>query len=187
MAETATAAPLRITALRHRDADAFAGVYREHAPALFRYLVARLKDAATAEDLTSETFVRALRGAMTLRESTEDIRPWLVRIARNVLTDHWRSARTRFEIVTVVGEDERHVVPDPATTLIEENERRRVLAYLDKLTDEQRQCLRLRFLHERPVAEVAHVMGRRPAALRALQYRAIRKLGELMADEGNAP
>lgn len=185
MTETTTA-PVRVAALRSRDADAFAGVYRTHAPGLFRYLVTQLKDTAIAEDLTSETFVRALRGAVTLRDSTEDIRPWLVRIARNVLVDHWRAARTRYEVVSIVGEDEGDPLPDPATILIEEAERRRVVACLAQLSEEHQQCLRLRFLHERSVAEAARAMDRRPGALRALQRRAIRKLGEAMAAGGEA-
>ncbi|MPY99121.1 MAG: sigma-70 family RNA polymerase sigma factor [Actinophytocola sp.] len=183
MTETVRAAPWCVSALRERDAEAFAGVYRAHAPGLFRYLVKQLRDRSTAEDLTSETFVRALRGSLTLRESTADIRPWLVRIARNVLVDHWRAARTRQEIATVVPESDRYVLPDPATTLIEESERRRVLACLDRLNKEQRECLRLRFLHERSVAETAKVMARQPGAVRALQYRALRRLAELMADD----
>lgn len=183
MTGTAQAAPSCVSALRHRDAEAFAGVYRTHAPELFRYLVKQLRDRSTAEDLTSETFVRALRGSVTLRESTEDIRPWLVRIARNVLMDHWRSARTRHEVLTVVPDSGRQSLPDPATTIVEESERRRVLAFLERLGEEQRECLRLRFLHERSVAETATLMGRRPEAVRALQYRAVRKLAELMAHD----
>lgn len=187
MTETVRAAPWCVSALRERDTEAFAGVYRTHAPGLFRYLVKQLRDRTAAEDLTSETFVRALRGSLTLRESTEDIRPWLVRIARNVLIDHWRAARTRQEIVTVVPESDQYVLPDPAATLIEESERRRVLACLDQLSEEQGECLRLRFLHEYSVAETATVMARQPGAVRALQYRALRRLAELMADDEEAP
>lgn len=174
---------MSVTALRQRDAEAFAGVYRRHAPDLFRYLVTHLRDQPTAEDLTSETFVRALRGAVTLRDSTEDIRPWLVRIAHNVLIDHWKSARTRHEIVAVIPETDGALLPDLATTVVEASERRRVVACLDQLSEEQRECLRLRFLHERSVAETARALGRNRAAVRALQYRAVRRLAELMADE----
>lgn len=170
-----------VPALRAGDPDAFAEIYRSHAGALYRYLLAQLRDHGTAEDLTNETFVRTLRSAHTLRESTEELRPWLFRIARNLLFDHVGSARNRREVVVDrPDEDHRSWGPDPLSTVIQEAERTRLVASLNELSEDQRQCLMLRFLGDATIAETAAVMGRKTGAIRVLQYRAIRRLAEII-------
>ena len=55
---------------------------------------------ALAEDLTSETFFRALRSMSTFRWQGKDFGAWLMTIARNLTTDHYKSGRTRLEMTT---------------------------------------------------------------------------------------
>jgi RNA polymerase sigma-70 factor (ECF subfamily) len=76
---------------RGGDAEAFGLLYDPYQPAVYRFLAYRLGSATLAEDLTSETFVRALRSISSFRWQGKDFGAWLMTIARNLATDHVKS------------------------------------------------------------------------------------------------
>ncbi|GAB3934068.1 hypothetical protein GCM10029976_042490 [Kribbella albertanoniae] len=82
------------------DVGAFGELYDEYSLTVYRYIYARVSSSALAEDLTSETFVRALRALDSFRWQGRDFGAWLVTIARNLITDHYKSGRVRLEVVT---------------------------------------------------------------------------------------
>ena len=75
------------------DGEAFGRIYDLYAPPVHRYLLHRLGDRTLAEDLTSETFVRALRRIDSLTFQGRDVGAWLVTIARNLVLYHVKSSR----------------------------------------------------------------------------------------------
>lgn len=170
---------LNVDAVRAGDRGTFGELYRQHARMLYGYLLSQLRDHGLAEDLTNETFVRAIRGAHRLRDSTAEIRPWLITIARNLHLDHAKSARSRLE-VTCEHQPDLERAPDPAALSIQSAERAELWAALAELSADQRRCLTLRFLCGCTVAETASIMGRDAGAVRALQYRGARKLAEII-------
>src|SRR5262245_64836665 len=93
----------RIVALvdlaRKGDAEAFGQLYDHYVDSIHRYLYFRLSSISLADDLTSETFFRALRGIGSFRWQGKDFGAWLTTIARNLVTDHYKSSRARLEIV----------------------------------------------------------------------------------------
>lgn len=82
------------TPRRSDDPDLFDRLYTEHAAALHAY-ARRFTDAAQAEDIVQETFLRAWRHRTRLVEDDRPVRPWLKRIARNLLTDAARKESCR--------------------------------------------------------------------------------------------
>ena len=70
------------------DAEAFGQLYDRYCDRIFRFIFARLHDRATAEDITSETFFKALRGISTYRAAAGPFSSWLYQIARNTMIDH---------------------------------------------------------------------------------------------------
>jgi len=81
-----------------RDADTDAVVrrlYTRHAGALHSYVERFCPDLASADDIVQETFIRAWRHLPQLSADDRPIRPWLFRVARNLLTDAARAARSR--------------------------------------------------------------------------------------------
>ena len=78
------------------DADtAIRQLYADHAPALRRYVERFCPDRASADDIVQETFIRAWRHLPQLNSPGFPVRPWLFRVARNLLTDAGRAARSR--------------------------------------------------------------------------------------------
>lgn len=75
--------------------DAIRQLYRHHAEALHGYVRRFCPDKASADDIVQETFIRAWRHLPQLRADGRPVRPWLFRVARNLLTDANRAARSR--------------------------------------------------------------------------------------------
>src|SRR2546423_12565400 len=73
----------------------FAAAAEEHLDAVYRYLLLMTRDDATAQDLTSETFEKALRSWRRFDPRRASARTWLCRIARNAALDHFRGEERR--------------------------------------------------------------------------------------------
>lgn len=82
---------------REGDSEAFGQLYDHYQPSVYRFLYYRVGSAHLAEDLTADTFFRALRSVSTFRWQGKDFGAWLMTIARNLSTDHFKSSRTRLE------------------------------------------------------------------------------------------
>jgi len=164
------------------DAEAFGEIYDHYVGMVHRYVYHRVGDRTTAEDVTSETFVRALRRIDSLSFQGRDVGAWLVTIARNIVFDHVKSSRYRLEVTTADMRDADVVTDGPEDAVLQQLTNETLVECIRKLGAEQQECLALRFLHGLSVAETAEVMGKRDGAIKALQHRAIRRLAGLLPD-----
>lgn len=167
---------LLLAAARRGDPESLAALYRMHATDVRRYIQTRVANRHLAEDLTSEVFVRMLRSLGSVSHQAGKFRGWLITISRNIVIDHFKSWSNRSEIpVSVLPELGCFEVSAEQAVL------RRQLCELvwdglARLVPDQRDCLRMRFIEGRTVAETAAVLGRSEAAVRQLQHRAMRRL-----------
>jgi RNA polymerase sigma-70 factor (TIGR02952 family) len=164
------------------EAEAFGQLYDRYADMVFRYLYHRVSDRQTAEDFTSETFVRALRRIDSLSFQGRDVGAWLVTIARNIVRDHVKSSRFRLEVTTADMRDADRVTAGPEDAVLQGLTNAELLACVAQLGDEQRECIALRFLQGLSVAETAAAMGKKDGAIKALQHRAVKRLAGLLPE-----
>ncbi len=166
------------------DAQAFGELYDRYADQVYRYIFYRVASRQLAEDLTSETFLRALRGIASFTWQGRDIGAWFVTIARNLIADHYKSSRYRLELTTddVTTSGAAPAVDGPEDTVLEALQSAVVLQAVRQLGAEQQECIVLRFLQGMSVTETAQIMGKNEGAIKALQYRAVRTLGRLLPD-----
>jgi RNA polymerase sigma-70 factor (ECF subfamily) len=175
-----------VEAAQAGDVDAFGRLYDRYVDTVYRFIYYRLGDRAHAEDLTSETFMRALRRLHSLKNQGRDPAAWFVTIARNLVLDHVKSARYRLEVTAEDAYVPTHGAPatDSAeTTVLTALTNERLVAAIQELSDDQRECVALRFLQGFSVAETAEVMGKNDGSIKALQHRAVRRLHGLLKDE----
>ena len=167
---------------RAGDKDAFGLLYDHYAASVHRFLYYRTRSQTLAEDLTSETFFRALRSMSGFRWQGKDFGAWLMTIARNLATDHFKAGRTRLELTTddMGQHDDETEGPESAVLASLANEA--LLTALTELPDEQRDCLVMRFLQGMSIAETAAVLGRSDGAVKQLQLRGVRNLAKLVPD-----
>ena len=175
-------------ALVHRaqagDADAFGELYDRYVDLVYRYVYYRVGTSQLAEDLTSETFLRALRRITSFTWQGHDVGAWFVTIARNLIADHYKSGRYRLELTTddVSESGTPLVTAGPENAVLEAMQNKVLLGAVKQLNPEQQECIVLRFLQGFSVAETAKTMGKNDGAIKALQYRAIRTLGRLLPE-----
>jgi RNA polymerase sigma-70 factor (TIGR02952 family) len=162
------------------DAEAFGQLYDHYVTLVHRYAYHRVGDRATAEDITSETFLRALRRIDSLSFQGRDVGAWLVTIARNIIFDHVKSSRYRLEIATADMRDADRTTEGPEDAVVAMLTNQQVLACVQQLNPEQQECIVLRFLHGLSVSETAEIMGKKDGAIKALQHRAVRRLAALL-------
>jgi RNA polymerase sigma-70 factor (ECF subfamily) len=182
--EAARARLIPLVALaRQGDADAFGMLFDHYHGSVYRFLFHRTRSATLAEDLTSETFFRALRSMSGFRWQGKDFGAWLMTIARNLATDHFKAGRTRLEMTTEdmsLHDGGTHDGPEDAVLTGLTNEV--LLGALTELPAEQRDCLVMRFLQGMSIAETAAVLGRSDGAVKQLQLRGVRNLAKLLPD-----
>jgi RNA polymerase sigma-70 factor (ECF subfamily) len=167
---------------RAGDAEAFGLLYDHYQPAVYRFLYYRVGSVALAEDLTSETFLRALRSMGSFRWQGKDFGAWLTTIARNLATDHAKSGRSRLEVATEDMSLHDSSVEGPEGAVVAAITHEALLEALRGLPAEQQDCLVLRFLQSRSIAETAAVLGRSEGAVKQLQLRAVRNLARRLPE-----
>ncbi|MFJ3100978.1 ECF subfamily RNA polymerase sigma factor, BldN family [Streptomyces sp. NPDC086835] len=165
------------------EAEAFGRLYDQYSDTVYRYIYYRVGGKATAEDLTSETFLRALRRISTFTWQGRDFGAWLVTIARNLVADHFKSSRFRLEVTTGEMLDANEVERSPEDSVLESLSNAALLEAVRKLNPQQQECVTLRFLQGLSVAETARAMGKNEGAIKTLQYRAVRTLARLLPDD----
>ncbi len=165
------------------DAEAFGQLYDHYAPGVYRFILYRVGSRALAEDLTSETFMRALRSIQRFTWQGKDFGAWLTTIARNLVTDHFKSGRSRLEIVSDDVPDRRSAIAQPETDVLSQLTNEALYAAVRQLSDEQRDCVLMRFIQGLSIAETAAALGRSEGAVKQLQLRAVRALSKLIDPE----
>ena len=155
-----------------RRAD-FDRVYAEHAQAVFAFLAYRTGDRELAQDLVAETFEAALRARRRFDRARGSERTWLMTIALNRLRDHARrrSAEARaYERVSAVG------APESGAAFEAVADRDLVTRALARLSEEERECLALRFGADLTLKEIAAALGEPESTVEGRVYRGLRKL-----------
>jgi RNA polymerase sigma-70 factor (ECF subfamily) len=167
---------------RQGDSEAFGQLYDHYHASVYRFLYYRVGSVPLAEDLTAETFFRALRSMSSFRWQGKDFGAWLMTIARNLTTDHFKAGRTRLETTTedMSALDTTTEGPEGAVLASLTNEA--LLEALSELPTEQRECLVMRFLQGLSIAETAEVLGRSAGAVKQLQLRGVRNLAKVLPE-----
>ena len=178
----------RVERAQSGDTDAFAEIYTTYHETVLRFVYFRVGSQQLAEDLTADVFTRALRNLANVTWQGRDFGAWLITIARNLVADYFKSGRYRLEYPTgdVLDADAEAQEPGPEQLVINQLSNATVLAAVNQLNPDQRQCIQLRFLDGYDVAETAKAMGRNVGAIKALQHRAVRQLRRLLP-EGFTP
>jgi RNA polymerase sigma-70 factor (ECF subfamily) len=154
------------------DAGSFGVLYDRHFPAVYRYAFLRARDRMEAEDVTSETFVRALR-FLHRYEPRAPFAAWLVRIARNVIIDRSRRETRRETRERAFATPD---VQDPEREAVARGEAREVRAALARLSELQRDVVILRYYAGLSTEEISAAIGKGASTVRGIQHRAIAAL-----------
>ncbi len=172
------------------EAEAFGLIYDRYVDTVFRFVYFRVGNRQLAEDLTADTFLRALKRIGSFTWQGPDLGAWLVTIARSLVAYHLTSGRYRLEVTTgdVLDADREDRSPEgsPEAAVVDRVTNVALLTAIKQLNPEQQECIVLRFLQGFSVAETARAMGMSEGAIKALEYRAVRALARLVPENFGA-
>lgn len=172
------------------DQEAGGLLYERYADQVLRFIYFRVADRPLAEDLASETWLRALKRIDSFTWQGRDFAAWLITIARNLVADHFRSGRYRLEVTSGAIHDPGYpnnlVDPTPEgrpeSIVVDHAVNVTLLTAVRQLNPEQQECIIYRYLKGFSVAETAKEMGKGEGAVKALQHRAVKALARHLPD-----
>ncbi len=173
--------PHLIIRAKQGDADAVGELYECHRLGVYRYFFYRTGDAHTADDLTSEVFLRMIHSLSGYRLQGVAFQAWLFQIARNLLNDHYRkmSVRNHVQLEENIMEDPQ----SPPSRPVEHSLNSMTLQKaLEQLSIDQRDVIVMRFITGMPISEVAQALHKSEDAVKGLQRRALTTLRDVLAD-----
>ena len=155
-------------------------VYLEHGPAILKYLRVRAESASDAEELHAETFCRAWQAWPRFRGDPPEVRPWLFRIARNLLVDRHRRKRLVW-LLPLERYDRASANDEPGATV---GDRALAEQALRRLSGSDRELIafRLAGLSHR---EIGRIQGRSERAVKTGWHRALERLRRHMGISAN--
>jgi len=159
-------------------AETFEQVYTQFVGPIYRFFYTRVGNREDAEDLTSQTFLKAARQLDPGRPEAT-VASWLFTVARTVLADHWR---TYYRHGAMLPVDDLHVdlVAGTETLAVEGSEtEHRVAGILAALPTRYRRVLEFRVLRGYSVAETAQELGVAPGNVKVIQHRALAKAAQV--------
>jgi RNA polymerase sigma-70 factor (ECF subfamily) len=167
------------------DTEAFGQIYDHYVTAIFRFIYAKVGTTQLAEDLTAETFLRALRSLHTYQWTGKDFGAWLTVIARNLTNDHYKARRTRTEFASDSLPERADPGRGPEDDILASLSNDELMEAVASLPIDQRDCVLMRFVQEMSIAETAQVLGRSEGAIKQLQLRAVRSLAKMLTREAS--
>tara|TARA_Y100000310_G_scaffold321519_1_gene379246 strand:- start:9242 stop:9745 length:504 start_codon:yes stop_codon:yes gene_type:complete len=154
----------------------FTGIYDQYVTKIYRFIYLKVSSVETAEDLSSEVFLRLYRHIQESKPTIENPQAFLYQIARNVVADHYRSQRisvVSIEKTTIEIED----IGDPTQGQAEVSlEMDRVKEALVQLQDDYQDLIIWRYIDELSVPEIAQITGKTQENVRVGIHRALQAL-----------
>lgn len=168
-----------LVARARRDPAAFGPLYERYLPDIYRYSLFRVGRREAAEDVTSQTFIKALASLGAYRGGS--FRSWLFTIAHRTAIDHLRARRP--DVAIDVAGEIADIDPTPESVAVASDEQRHLFALLAGLPPDQRRVVEIRLagLNDR---EIADVLGESHTAIRTRQSRAMARLRTLARTTG---
>ena len=163
----------------------FATLYQQYYPRILAYLRFRVGIGDVAEELTSQVFERALLHSGELRQP-EAAAAWLFRIARNCVVDYFRHEKFEASLEHLAA-SEHPQTPSTEESVIAEEERRLLLAYVSHLPEREREIIGLKFVAHLTNREIARVLTLPEGTVGSLLYRTLEKLRQALRTEGGKP
>lgn len=163
--------------------DEFSELYHQYKHKVYSFVLYRVGgDVSLAEDLTSDTFLKAFERFASY-DRTYAFSTWIYTIARNTVIDHYRRQKGEAADVDELAEviaDERDTVEDWQFALDRAPKLKEIYAALEHLPDFHKDCVILKYLEDHSTAEIADITGASESYVRQGLSRGLKKLKPLL-------
>ena len=159
------------------DKEAFGKLYLNHLDSIYRYIFFRVnQEREQAEDLTEIVFFKAWEKLDNFDEDGVGFRAWIYKIAHNLVIDHYRDNKKRVELNDSIPDESQNV----EEKVLKDLESKNLLKAIEQLSEEQREVITMKFIEGLSNKEISKVLNKHEDAIRALQYRALKVLKQIL-------
>ncbi len=164
------------------NSEAFGQLYDAYMERIYRFVYFRVEDQQTAEDITSQVFLKAWSNLDRFSFNRTPYLAWLYTIAHNAVIDHYRTRKVTAALddVQLSQQDHAEVVE---TEIDLTAEMKTIKEAMQMLTDDQQKVLTLKFIEGMSNSEIARHLGKREGAIRALQMRGLQALAKQLEEK----
>ena len=156
-------------------------VVRDHQAPLLRYAGRILKDSESAQDIVQEAFERLLRRRESMNGSPRRLSNWLFRVTHNLCVDLIRKETRMRQNVQEI--EPPSAAPPPSEALAAKEDRERLDTLLQRLTENQRTAIALKFQEKKSYREISEITGLTVSNVGFLIHRGLKKLAEFAREE----
>ena len=171
----------RLERAQHGDQEAIADVYRSYFDPIYQFVRLRVGDAQLAEDLTSDVFVKFVKALKHDKAPHTSLRGWIFAVARNVIYDQY-GKEPELPVETLDQWLTTDVDTNPEVQAIRTISIERARQAISLLAPSHQEVLMLRFDQQLSLQETAEIMNKKVNAIKALQFRAVNTLRQLLSD-----
>lgn len=164
---------------RRGDQNAVMEIYESYFPPIYQFIRLRIEDAAQAEDIASDVFVKFIMALRQHKAPHHSLRGWLFKVARNEIHQHYGRKR-RFPTTTLDEWMPATSGDSPETDFIRTLDLERAQRALRMLAVDQQEVLILRFGQMLSLEETADIMNKSVSAIKSLQFRAVNTLRQIL-------
>ncbi len=172
-----------------KDPDAFGDIYDAYVTPIYRFIYFKVSSAEQAEDLTSETFLKAWR-YLTEKRDVQSLQAMLYTIARSVVIDYYRASAQERGNASLDDVPESFLDDKKSARLLTEIDTdldtTRVLETLWGLKDEYREIVVMKYFDELSTGEIAKILGKTASNVRTTLHMATRSLADALQHERHA-
>lgn len=165
------------------DAEAYGSLYELYLTPVYRYVYVRVREKTVAEDITQTVFLKVYEALSRFENTGKTPLAYFLTVARNTLIDHFRKKREvlggeeGYDFENVAGSE-----PNPLENAELRENTEKLYQALDKVSEDQRQILTLKYLNSLTNKEIAELTGKSEENIRQLQSRGLRALREHMEE-----
>lgn len=168
-----------------RDPEVFGELYDVHFDRIYAYIYRKTGDRQAAEDLTSETFTKALANLKGYKYTGQPFAAWLYRIASNLVTDYYRARRPVAPLDEGINLAAPGNTPEEAALAIDDQQA--VMRAIQTLSPDQQDVVLMRFSGDMKLKDIATALGKTEGAVKALMFRALGSLKGKLTESGVRP
>jgi RNA polymerase sigma-70 factor, ECF subfamily len=166
---------------RQGNREAIAQIYELYKEPVFQFIRLRVGDPHTAEDLTAQVFLKFMRALRGSNPPAQSLRGWIFKVARNAIYDHYGEPAA-LPIETI--DQWLGATSDVEGQVMQEMSVERARRAIQMLVPAHQEVLMLRFDQQLSLKETADVMDKDVNTIKALQFRAVNTLRQILRDDG---
>ena len=163
------------------DIGNFGGLYERYQDRIFRYIRFRVSSIEIAEDLTSQTFLKAIESFEKYTEKGNTFGSWLYTIAGNLIIDWYRKKKHLF--LEDIKEDKYSQKPDLDEKIDKKIHEKQFVMIFNQLKETEQQILILKSFEELTFKEIADFLGKTESAVKMLYYRSLEKIKSIAKEQ----